>query len=344
MRVIVTGATGFIGREIVKEIDDGGATVFQVGRKPRNAEDGSAKSTRGKFFEVNIVGYENFDRLKKIENIDAVIHSAGLAHQFGETSKKQFDAVNVEGTENVLRLAVELNAKQFILISSTAVYGIKHSDEGKDGQRKQFIVDEDTECKPETLYAESKLAAEQLAIAICHQHALPLTILRLSPVIGEGSAGNAARLIDAVGRRRFLWIGRGQNLKTLIYKGDVAAAVNVILRNKRTDSANRREIFNLAAPPLTMGDLVGEIKKCLHQNIPKFYVPPILLRTIFAVNSKTIKLRKIGKVSDTLEKWLSDDIYSGRKIKRAYGFEPPTTIAEAIERQVAHYLKENGKN
>ncbi len=344
MRAIVTGATGFIGREIVKEVENGGATVFQVGRKQKNTLESSVKSTKELFFEVDIVSYENFDRLKNLENIDAVIHSAGLAHQFGEISEKQFNEVNVDGTENVLRLAVELNAKQFILVSSTAVYGIKYSDDRKDSKRKPVIIDEDTECKPETLYAQSKLAAEQLAITTCRRHALPLTILRLSPVVGEGSAGNAARLIDAVRRRRFFWIGKGQNLKTLIYKGDVAAAVGVILKNKRMDPANQPEIFNLAAPPLTMSDLVGEIKKCVHQNIPKFYIPPTLLQIIIAVNDKTIKLKRIRKVSDTLEKWLSDDVYSGQKIKQAYDFEPTTTIAEAIEKQAAYYFKENGKN
>lgn len=343
MRVIVTGATGFIGREIVSELAEGGNTVFQVGRTPRYAADGSLTAANGNFFKVDIVNYAGFDELRNLDNIDAVIHSAGLAHQFGDTSKKQFDAVNVTGTENVLKLATELNVRQFILISSTAVYGIKPSAQSGGSGREPVIIDEETECQPETLYAESKLAAEKLAIASCQSHGLPLTILRLAPVIGEGSTGNAARLVEAVGRGRFVWIGTGQNLKSLIYKKDVAGAVRRILENKNMEQTVQPEIFNLAAPPLTMSDLVGEIKKCLRRDVPKFYIPPGLLRSVFAVNDRTIKSKEISKVSVTVEKWLSDDIYSGRKIKRVYDFEPPTTIAEAIEKQVAGYLKKKVK-
>ncbi len=344
MRVIVTGATGFIGREIVNGLAEAGETVFQVGRNPQDTADNNLSSAKGRFFRADIVDYANFEEIRKLENIEAVIHSAGLAHQFGATSKKQFDAVNVTGTENVLKLAADLNVKQFILISSTAVYGIKPSTQSDNSGREPVIIDEETECQPETLYAESKLAAEKLAIGVCRKLGLPLTILRLAPVIGEGSAGNAARLVEAVGRRRFVWIGTGQNLKSLIYKKDVAKAVQMILNNKNMEQAVQPEIFNLAAPPLTMSDLVGEIKKCLRREVPNLHVPPGLLQIMFTVNDKTIKLNKIKKVSVTVEKWLSDDVYDNRKIKRVYNFEPPTTIAEAIEKQVAGYSKEKGKS
>ncbi|MGI8639532.1 MAG: NAD-dependent epimerase/dehydratase family protein [Pyrinomonadaceae bacterium] len=341
MRVVVTGAGGFIGREIVQELDKNNFTIFQVGRtEPARQADFENKNSQNNFFAADIINNKNFADLEELKNIDAVVHSAGLAHQFGNTGKEEFDSVNVLGTKNIVELAVKLQAKQFILISSTAIYGIKKSDKNQNIQVDGLIIDENTVCQPETLYAESKLAAENVCIKICKQNSLPLTILRLAPVIGEGNVGNTARLVSAIDKGRFIWIGKGKNLKTLIYKKDVARAVVEVLLNKR----NETEIFNVAAKPITMKEFVGEIEKQLNKSVPKFHIPFGILQKIFLINAKVLGIKKIKKISDTIEKWLSDDIYAARKIKQNYNFEPHTSIAEAIEKQVKWYLGKKNKN
>ncbi len=342
MRVIITGAGGFIGKGITAELEKNNFTVFQFGRTNQAQQSRFENEvSQNNFFAADITDYKNFSELEKLSNIDAVVHTAGLAHQFGDTGKEKFDSVNVLGTKNVTELAVKLKARQFILISSTAVYGIKKPDKQQIGQNHSLVIDEDTVCQPQTLYAESKLEAEKVCIDICKRHSLPLTILRLAPVIGEENAGNAARLVNAIDRARFVWIGKGRNLKTLIYKKDVARAVFQVLKNKKSGT----EIFNLAAEPIAMKEFVGEIEKQLDKKVPKFCIPPGILRKIFLINAKILGIRKVDKVSDTMKKWLSDDIYSAEKIKQKYNFEPQTSMAEAIKRQVRWYLdRKNRKN
>ncbi len=339
MNVIVTGSNGFVGSEIVVEIVKNDDFVFEVGRNKNSRKISIHNEQSTEFIEADITEYQNFSTFENLKNIDAVVHSAGLAHQFGDIEREKFYKVNVLGTENTTKLAVKIKAKQFILISSTAVYGIKLN-VGRKNNEGQIIIDEETICQPETLYAESKLEAENICIEICRRNALPLTILRLSPVIGENNTGNAARLVSAIDNRRFVWIGKGENLKSLIYKKDVARAVVKILKNKKDGI----ETFNLAAKPIKMKQFVGEIEKNLKKNAPKFYVPSEIFGKIFAFNDKLFHIGKLKKISSTVEKWLSDDIYSARKIKEKYNFEPQTSMAEAVERQVRYYLEGKNKN
>lgn len=344
MRVIVTGASGFIGKEIIAELSKNNFTIFQIGRKnPAQQIPFGDENSQNNFFAADITDYNNFSELEKLSNIDAIVHSAGLAHQFGETGKEKFDSVNVLGTKNIIELAIKVKAKQFILISSTAIYGIKKPDKQQIRQNYRLIIDEDTDCKPQTRYAESKLEAENVSIDICKKNSLPLTILRLAPVIGEENTGNVARLVNAIDRGRFVWIGKGENLKTLIYKKDVARAVFQVLKDKKKDKKDEIEIFNLAALPITMKEFVGEIEKQLNKSVPKFYISTEILRKIFLINAKILGVKKIKKISETVEKWLSDDIYAAEKIKQKYNFEPQTSMAEAIERQVSWYLERKNR-
>lgn len=337
MRVLVTGATGFIGREIVGELSKNSIEVIQVS-SPKSKITNSEEKQPSNFYAVDIRSYENLLELEKLGKIDAVIHSAGLAHQFREIERAKFDAVNVNGTKNVAWLANALQARQFLLISSTAIYGIKKARASENG-KSEIIIDENTSCQPKTLYARSKLEAERVATKICEAKKIALTILRLAPVIGEENVGNAARLVSAIDKGRFVWIGNGENLKTLIYKADVARACVNILTNKTGET----EIFNLAAEPIRMTDFVGEIAKHLDKAIPKISISPRFLNMVFQLNTKLFGLKKIYELSDTVEKWLSDDIYSAKKIEEVYGFKPKFSIAEAIERQVNWYKLERRK-
>ncbi len=328
MKVIITGATGFIGREIVSELSGNEFEIFQVGNSNVNAQ-----LSEEKFFKIDITNFEEVCELKKIKQADAIVHSAGLAHQFGSVEKDTFQKTNVEGTKNILELAVTLKVRQFVLISSTAVYGtVKNS--GKNVK----VTDETAACRPETFYAQSKLEAEQAAAEICEQNNINLTIFRLSPVIGEGNAGNVARLVKAIDKKRFVWIGSGENYKSLIYKKDVAKACREILTKKKKGI----EIFNLAAEPIQMRNFVAAAAGNLNKKIPNFSIPQLFLEKLFQLNEKTLKVKKIRKYSKTVEKWLSDDVYSAEKFKREYNFKPKTSIAEALEKQINWYRKQKG--
>ena len=195
-------------------------------------------------------------------------------------------------------------------------------------------IDETTVCRPETDYAKSKLMSEKICREVCEKNEIPLTILRLAPVLGEKGIGNVPRLIEAINKRRFLWIGDGRNKKSLIYVGDVAGACLKLLNSKK----NKTEIFNIASEPIEMQRLVSIISESLKKNVPKFSIPAIIPEIIFKLNSKTFKVGLIENLSKTVLKWLSDDIYSAEKIKIEYGFQPETSVEEAVIKQCRWFL------
>lgn len=322
MRVLVTGANGFVGRAVVEALSGNGIDLVMLDL-PQAA--GSAQSKD--FFGVDITKFEELGKLPEIGKVDAVIHAAGLAHQFGVVGRETFWKVNVNGTENIARLAARLSARRFILISSVSVYG-------KAGEKDAYTT-EDSACDPEGFYAESKYESENAAREICEKNNIDLVVLRLATVIGEGDRGNVSRLIRAVDGRKFYWIGKGENRKSLLYKGDVAGACLAVL----SAGAGGSGTYNVSARPETMKDIVSYIEQALGKRAPAAAIPPGLLKLVFNLNSKTLGIETISRRGRTVEKWLSDETFSAERFKADYAFEPETTVEEAIKREVAWYLK-----
>lgn len=326
-KVLVTGASGFLGREVVNELQKN--KIYEVsgliGKTSKT--DYFENSTPTNILRVDIADYSTLEIAKnKLKGTDCVIHTAGLAHQFGRTTKKDFWNVNVRGTENICKLASELEARQFVLISSVSVYG-DHGD---------AEIFETFECRPESFYAESKLEAESKAQDFCQANDIHLTILRPSTIIGEGDRGNTSRVINLIDKKRFVWVGNGDNKKSLIYKNDVARG---ILRSIEAINSDSAEIYNLTAQPVTMKEIVFAVAENLHLKIPRIKIPEALVRDFFRLSAATRSFAYLRNLEKTVEKWLSDDIFSGKKFNDHFNFKPETSISDALAKQVDHYLK-----
>lgn len=318
MKVLVTGATGFIGGEIISKLISESLKVVGLSRSR------AIQTSQFKILKADITNDEEIKRIAEGESFDAVIHCAGLAHQFGIVEKEHFENINVRGTRNILELAVKTKAEHFIFLSTTAVYGLQNKP-----------MDESSNCNPENFYAESKLKAEAVCREVCEKNDIPLTIFRPSPVVGERSVGNFPLLLKVINKRWFFWVGNGENKKTLIYVGDISDACLMLLKNKK----NATEIFNLAAQPVKMRTLVSIISEKLKKNVLPFTIPALLPELIFSMNSKLFKLKIVDRFSPTFEKWLSEDIYLADKIKADYGFEPKTPIEQAVRRQCDWFIQ-----
>jgi nucleoside-diphosphate-sugar epimerase len=329
-KILVTGASGFVGSALLTELRKTGAyKVFGLVGNRTKIEASNASEL--KLFQTDITDYNTLKQCEELKNMDTLVHTAGLAHQFGKVGKEDFWNVNVQGTENICRLAQSVGAGHFILISSVSVYG----------DYKNAEIDETFVCQPSGFYAESKLESEKRAIEFCEQNKIPLTILRLATVIGEGDRGNTTRLITTIDRRRFVWVGNGSNKKSLIYKNDAARGIRKTVETTKKDGT---EIYNLTAEPVSMAEIVGVISANLHKKTLPVKIPESLVRGFFRMNRNGPAVERLKKIEKTFEKWLSDDIFSGKKFNERYQFEPETPITAALAKQVDYYLKQKNKS
>jgi len=317
-RVLVTGACGFLGRAIVRQAAQAGLDVRRTDRLEQ-APDEAAPYTQADVRTAETLG-------PVVDGVDAVIHAAGLAHVFDKSrGAAEFVAVNDTGTANVARAAGQAGVRQFVLVSSVSVYG-----GGAYGPR------EDAPCLPRTAYALSKYGGELRAAEAAEEADMGLTILRMATLYGEGDPGNVARLVRAIDRGRFLWIGRGHNRKSLLYRDDAArACVQAVLR-----PASGARTYNVSAEPCTMDEIVSAIAAHLDRPVPRWRVPGWLALGGSALASAVCLGRgPLASVHRAVRTWLAHDVYPADKIAQDLSCRATVSLNEGLAREVAWYKK-----
>lgn len=202
MKLLLTGALGFLGREIYKNCSSQ-FEIVSIGRSNQN----------------DIVS----DLASNIPNLnqrfDIIVHVAGKAHMVPKTPMQndEFLKVNFKGTENLCRALEknELLPQIFIFISSVAVYGIEHGDG----------INEFVGSTPNSIYGKSKLLAEEFLLDWIVDKNIKLIILRLPLVVGSNPPGNLGKMIKGIKRGTYFSIGGGKARKSMVLAEDVAKLI-----------------------------------------------------------------------------------------------------------------------
>lgn len=252
---------------------------------------------------------------------DAVIHAAGLAHQHHGASADAFDAVNRAGTRRVILAAAKAGVPRVVMLSSVSVYGGSHG---------APPLDERAACNPDGPYGVSKLRAEIEASECAHRSSVQLITLRLATVYGAEDPGNLLRLIRAIDTSRFLRIGTRAVRKSLLYRSDAARAVLAAVAATIHKSVN----FNVVGAVLPIDDIVDCIADTLGRTIPTRGVP----RGIAVAGARVLRvIPPLKRGGQSLERWLSDEAYSGAAFENAFGFVPTVSLAEGMRDELAWY-------
>jgi len=320
--LLVTGANGFLGSEIVRQAIGAGLGVRATGRRD------VSRLSEVEYHRANILDPNSL--IPSLDGVEVVIHSAGLAHVFkkSKSSDAHFQEINEKGTANAIRMAAQVGVQHFILISSVSVYG---------GSTRSGC-DENAACHPDGPYAESKWRAEQRAIEIAKASGTSLTILRMATIYGEEDLGNVGRLMRTIDQGRFLWVGDGSNRKSLIHREDAARACLHALHEPNPGI----NIYNISAPPCTMRDVVDGLASALGRQVPNWRVPAsVALMFIGLASRLTWRHGRLGDLHATLRKWLADDVYDASKFEKTFNFRAKVKLSEGLIREVAWYRKYN---
>jgi nucleoside-diphosphate-sugar epimerase len=211
-----------------------------------------------------------------------------------------------------------------VLISSVAVYGSPGVPS----------VDETFPCNPSGVYEESKYEGEEQSRAAISGSGTRLTILRPATIYGPGDRGNVARLVRALDKGRFFWIGDGLNLKSLLFLEDFArACVRAALQGTESD------VYNVSAPAETMRSVVDAIAEALGKRPPRISIPAVCARSAAAMAALSPVARaRFHGLRRTLRKWLAHDAYDAGKFSRRFGEFVQVPLREGMRREVEWHV------
>lgn len=260
MKILVTGATGFIGGHLIKRLLTDNHDIVCLVRSEEKK-----KSIQSQYDVTCITGDLTEPKsLSKIpaEEIDVVIHLAAMGHvsSVSEEAYQSFVSINEHGTQNLIKVFQESRRlKKFIHFSSTAAMGFIG----------EPVLNEKSTPNPVTPYQKSKFRSEQVVNNAYKNEHFPAIICRPCMVYGPGGYGEFHKFCRLMKKGVFPKVGRGENLTPLVYVEDVVNAVMIILQY-----GDIGETYIIASEcSIKMDKLHDLIMKYLDAKAPYIYVP-----------------------------------------------------------------------
>lgn len=276
MRIAITGATGFVGRELTSHLKKMGHFVVPVVRQSSGLE---AELVIGPLERIDVVQVAT-----SLKDVDAVAHLAARTHVLRENGEvaSNYRRVNVIGTERLLQAVTAAQVRRFVYMSSIKVNGEETLPDQK--------FSGDDVAAPEDDYGRTKFEAESVIRSVTTRSDLEAVILRPPLVYGAHVQGNFGRLVAAVRRGIPLPLKSIDNRRSLISVFNLADATAQALLMPRTGSVT-----------LTLSDgedvstrlLVESIGNAIGRSPRLFSVPPKVLRKIGQLVGRGDEVRRL---------------------------------------------------
>ena len=253
--IALTGATGFIGRHLMSELPKRGYKIRALLRRPADVALQCDSAVIGDLARPQNLSAAFVD-------VDAVVHSAGIAHAMSGVPADDYRAINTEATVSLARAAARSGARRFVFLSSIRA---------QSGPSSDVALTEELEARPTDDYGRSKLAAEQELAKLDHDW----VSLRPTLVYGPGVKGNMAALVALARSPYPLPLGGLTAQRSLVALDNLVDAVAHVLGSP----APLRRPFIVADPqPLTVGEMVAAMRAAAGRRPGLIPVPEWLLK------------------------------------------------------------------
>ena len=323
MRCLVTGATGFTGGHLARELSRQGHQVVALVR-PGSAS-GPLRDAGIEVFEGQLTRRD--DVVAAAAGVERIYHIAAVFRTAGHPDSYYRD-VNVGGTLNILEAARHHGCERVVHCSTIGVHG--HIEDPP--------ADENYRTKPDDIYQQTKLEGERAA-AEAIERGQPVTIFRPGSIYGEGDL-RFLKLFKAIRKGRFFMIGPGDVRLHLVHVEDLVRGI--MLCGSKTEALG--QTFILAGPDApTLNELTAEAAAAMGVSPPRFRVPvgPVyaagwlceMLCVPLRINPPLYR-RRVGFFTHHREFDIS-------KAKRVLGYDPRISYKEGI-RRTAQWYSEQG--
>jgi UDP-glucose 4-epimerase len=261
-RVLVTGASGFIGRPLVAALDGAGYAVHAA-----------VRDRRGQGFPSGVAVATLPDLAAPLDwsalvgGMDAVVHLAGIAHVGPDTAESAYERVNHQASADLARASAAAGVKRFVFMSSIRAQTGAMADEP--------LTEADV-ARPTDAYGRTKLAAE----AAVRASGVPCTILRPVLIYGPGVKGNLASLLRLAALPIPMPFARLTNRRSMLALDNLIAAVRFALDDARAVN----ETFIVSDPDaLSVAETISILRVALGRNQALLAVPPGLLSMLLGL-------------------------------------------------------------
>ena len=315
-RVLVTGATGFIGSHVVERLVADGHTVRALVRQ-------DSDTGRLEAIGVGIVRGDLGDPpslARAAASCEHVYHLAALTSIRSRT-KEEFHATNVIGSANVAAAAAGAGVARFVHVSSCGVYGF----------RNRFPADESTPLRPDTPYRMSKARGEEEVLKSAEGTGMQVVIARISSIYGPG-ATNWVPFCRSIQAGRFRMIGNGRNRLHLTHVADIVDGLRLCAE---TPGIGGRRYNLAAAKAVPIGDLVAIVAGALHASVDRVAWPAFPFRAtryldLTLTNVLGLKLRRLH----SYDLFLGDRVFDIARARAELGYDPKVSPEEGVPQLV----------
>lgn len=317
-RILITGATGFIGTQLLSVLREKPCILRCVLRHDSALANLSSRETE----IVRIDGISSATNWHEaLSGVDTVIHLAARVHVMEETESDPLDAfrqVNTFGTQTLAEQAAQAGVKRFIYISTIKVNGEKTI-------AKSFSADDLP--APEDPYAISKLEAEQALIDIARTTGMQVVMIRPPLVYGPGVKGNFLRLLKIIRRRLPLPLASINNRRSMV---SLANLVDLIVNCLENPAAANRVFLVSDGIDWSTPELIQRLAGAMQQPCWLFAFPVGLLGIMARLTGKAAVFERL---SDSLQLDISSTV-------KTLGWTPRQSPDDALRETVQWYMQD----
>jgi nucleoside-diphosphate-sugar epimerase len=325
MKILVTGATGFIGSALVQALiaEKAEYDIYCGVRKSSNIEDLEK-------LDINLVNFDLTDYTtfgSAVDDKDIVVHLASHYKNWDRAPEDVLFSHNVEATQKLAETCVEAQVQHFIYCSTTEALG------------KVVNGTEKTDYNPDELYGKTKMKAEKILLEMQEKRSFPLTIVRPTGVIGFGDCYPFTDIILAVDKKLILLPkflpGSGKDIEDI-----VQGFIKII----EMPGKSIGQIYNLASDQAqTWNEVVEVICNSLNIKSSTYHIPVFLARMgvpLFVVYYKIRRMKNFVLYPNGVKKLQTSRSYNNLKAKKELGFNPTVKFESSVNNAVL-WLKEH---
>ncbi|MGB9727617.1 MAG: NAD-dependent epimerase/dehydratase family protein [Nitrososphaeria archaeon] len=325
MKVLVTGASGFLGGHLIEELVRKGYNVIGMVRKDSSRKLLKELNVSLRFGDL----LEPESLVDATRDVDVVVHLAAYYTFFGK--KELYEKINVQGTRFLLEAMNKNSVKRIVYCSTTEAVG----------PVKEPYADEDVEPNPVYEYGKSKLRAGNV-VKEYGSKGIDYTILRPSGIYGPRNVNDVSYwFITGFAKNsltsKFI-VGSGNNLVQFAHVKDVVQGF--VLALEKYDIAKDRTYFVSEDKAYTYNEVYEMLAEVCGRKPPKTHVPPMLAKIMIApieFFNRIFGIENFNWHVSTVDAVTCDRAYSIERIKRELGYSPKYDLKKGLKETVEWY-------